>query len=306
MAALAFVPWFFSWSGVVVMLVYIQILGTGGIVIGYHRLLSHRSFRVPLWLEHLFVTCALCTLQETPAQWVAWHRAHHRHSDEHDDPHTPRAGFLWSHVLWIVWGLGDATEKRYPPDVYARDILRDPFYRWLEDVPVAAVRFYVGHALLTIAAAATVFCAMYGPTSEAVRLTLSVLVWGVILRTLVGWHLTWSVNSVTHTFGYRNFDTPDASRNNWLVALLTSGEGWHNNHHADPSSATMRVRWWEFDPAFAVISLLRRLGLATDVVQPRHVRTAQSGSRVRLEVPAGAGPGGQSDHSAGRADGGEP
>lgn len=273
-ALLATVPWFFSWIGVLVMLITTKVSGTFGIVIGYHRLLSHRSFAVPRWLEHILVTCAMCSLQETPARWVAWHRAHHRHSDKDADPHTPRAGIAWAHVLWLVRGAGTRGEPWPTPESYARDILRDPFYAWIERTPLAPPMFFLAHAVIIAGAAAGVFLALYGPTAEALRLTLSVVVWGLVVRTVVVWHLTWSVNSLTHVFGYRNFHTPDDSRNNWLVAMLTGGEGWHNNHHADPTSATVRVRWWEYDSTYAFISLLARLGLATDVVPLRHVRDA--------------------------------
>jgi len=276
-ALLAVLPWLFSWTAVIVMLISVHIFGMWGIVIGYHRLLSHRSFRVPTWLERTLATCALCTLQRTPARWVAWHRAHHRYSDRHEDPHTPLAGTLWAHVLWLVRGTHDGDDQWFSTETYAHDILRDPYYRWVEGLPSASLVFFLAHGAMIAVITGASFVFLYGPTDEAGRMTLSVLLWGVVVRTIVVWHVTWSVNSITHTFGYRNFDTPDASRNNWLVALLACGEGWHNNHHADPSSATLRVRWWEFDLAFAAIAMLARLGLASDVVQPRHIRASAHG-----------------------------
>ena len=279
LALFAASPWLFSWVGVVMMFITGHISGMWGIVIGYHRLLCHKSFCVPKWVERTLATCALCTLQETPARWVAWHRAHHCHSDRHADPHSPREGIFWAHLLWLVRGTHEEDRERFSTTFYAPDILRDPYYRWIESLPMPSLLFYIAHTVAVIALMATAFVGLYGPTTEAVRMTLSALVWGVFVRTVIVWHITWSVNSLAHVFGYRNFDTPDASRNNWLVALLASGEGWHNNHHADPSSATVRVRWWEFDLAYSAISLLAFLGIASDVVLPRHLRRAEQINR---------------------------
>lgn len=279
LAALAFVPWLFSWTGVVAMVAGIVVFGQLAITIGYHRLLSHRSFHTPKWLERTLATLAMCSGQETPARWVAWHRVHHLHSDHREDPHTPLVSFFWSHVNWLVYEKRDNLQTFSLYDRYARDILRDPYYLWIEKIPLASCVFFVGHAVLFALVGGAVFLAIHGPTAEALRATLSLLVWGVAVRTVAVWHITWSVNSLTHLFGYRNFETPDGSRNNWLVTILTSGEGWHNNHHADPASASTQVRWWEFDLNYRVIRLLGRLGLATNVVPPRHVR-----DRLRAEA----------------------
>jgi stearoyl-CoA desaturase (delta-9 desaturase) len=113
-----------------------------------------------------------------------------------------------------------------------------------------------------------------GGAGEGLRFGLSLLVWGVILRTVVVWHITWSVNSLTHLFGYSTYETGDHSRNNWFVALITVGEGWHNNHHHDPASGSNQHRWWELDVTYYELKLLEKLGLARDVVLPRHRRQA--------------------------------
>jgi fatty-acid desaturase len=272
LAALAVLPWLFSWVGVASLFAGIFLFGTLAITIGYHRLLAHRSFRTPKWFERTLATLAMCAGQETPARWVAWHRVHHLHSDHREDPHTPFVSFLWSHVNWLVYENRGNLRTFALFDRYARDILRDPYYLWIERIPLASCVAFVAHAVLIGLVGGAAFVACYGPTTEALRLTLSLMVWGVALRTVCVWHITWSVNSLTHLFGYRNFETPDNSRNNWLVALITSGEGWHNNHHADPASASAQVKWWEIDINFAIIRLFERLGLASHIVPPRHLR----------------------------------
>lgn len=275
LALLVLVPWLFSWAGVAAFLLGVIVFGQMAIPIGYHRLLSHRSFRTPKWFERTLVTLAMCSAQETPAHWVAWHRMHHSHSDGHEDPHSPRLGLFWAHIRWTVHESRTrlATFSMYHK--YARDILSDPYYRWIERLPIAAGSFFLAHAVL-YAAIATAACVMlYGNTLEAYQMLASLFVWGVVFRTVWVWHITWSVNSITHVFGYRNYDTKDDSRNNWFVTLLTAGEGWHNNHHADPASASVQHRWWEIDINYYVIRLFGRLGLATDIVRPRIQRKSQ-------------------------------
>ncbi|QDT05615.1 Fatty acid desaturase [Rubripirellula lacrimiformis] len=276
LALLAVLPFFFSWAGVAAFLIGVVAFGQMAIPIGYHRLLSHRSFKSPRWFERSLVTLAMCTAQETPAHWVAWHRMHHSHSDHHEDPHSPRISFLWAHVQWLVHETRTPLATYAMYEKYAKDILADPYYRWLEKLPVAAGIFYFGHAILYAIVANLACLAIYGNTPEAYRMAASLFVWGVILRTVWVWHITWAVNSLTHVFGYRNYDTTDDSRNNWFVTLLTAGEGWHNNHHADPSSASVQHRWWEIDINYYTIRLFGVLGLATDIIPPRHVRKQRS------------------------------
>ncbi len=286
LASLALLPWLFSWTGVVLLVAGTYFFGCVGINLCYHRLLAHRSFSCPFWLEKFFVIVALCCFQDAPARWVAAHRIHHNHADDEPDPHSPLVSFLWSHVGWMLvdnHGLNKISNY----ERYVRDMLRQPFYLTLERgfVPIGV---YLAHAVLFFAVAFGVGC-WIGPSEASLaadadasrwmaglQLGLSVLVWGVFLRTVVVWHITWSVNSLTHMFGYRNYDTDEESRNNWFVAILTSGEGWHNNHHADPAAASNRRRWWEFDLIYGVIRGLELLGLAKNVVRPRQQRSKVS------------------------------
>jgi len=282
-AALAVFPWLFSWTGVALLVAGTYFFGGLGINLCYHRLLAHRSFSCPTWLERLFVMIALCCMQDAPARWVAAHRIHHNHADEEPDPHSPLVSFLWSHVGWMLVDR-HGLNKIGNYERYVRDLLRQPFYLNLERRLVPTV-IYFGHAMLFFLAG---FVAGYWMVPEAgatadgtsrwmagLQFGLSLLVWGVFLRTVVVWHITWSVNSLTHMFGYRNYDTGEESRNNWLVAIIASGEGWHNNHHADPASASNRRKWWEIDLIYGVIRLLEMVGLATNVVRPKSHRAGK-------------------------------
>ncbi len=234
----------------------------------YHRLLAHKSARVPKWLEHAMVVFALCSIEDTPGRWVATHRFHHVHSDEQNDPHSPLVTFLWAHVGWLLI-RNPSTNDIATYQKYARDVLEDPFYMRLEKSN-HWIWVYLAHAALYFAIG-SLFSLEFG---------LSLLVWGVFVRTVMVWHITWSVNSLTHLFGYASYRTDDHSRNNWVVALLASGEGWHNNHHHDPASASNQHRWWEFDATYYTIKALELVGLATEVVQPRHLRVARQQARA--------------------------
>lgn len=279
LALLVFVPWLFSWAGLIAFISGVIIFGQLAIPIGYHRLLTHRSFRTPKWFERTLVTLAMCSGQETPARWVAWHRVHHQHSDHREDPHTPLVSFFWSHIKWLVHEEAGNMKTFALYEKYARDVLRDPYYLWIERLPAANAVVFLLHAVLYFVVSWLIAIGVYGPNMSAFQLALSLFVWGVIARTVWVWHITWSVNSLTHLFGYRNFETPDGSRNNWFVTLLTSGEGWHNNHHADQASASVQIHWWEVDINYYVIRLFERLGLASHIIKPRHVREQQSSGR---------------------------
>jgi len=276
LALLALVPWLFSWTGLIAMVVGVHVFGQG-INIGYHRMLSHRSFQARPWVERSLVILGLCCFEDTPLRWVANHRCHHKHSDEEPDPHSPIVSFLWAHVGWLIF-RNSHLHNISAYQQYAPDLIRDPFYLKLEKQPWIGPTIYLGHALLFFAVAFAVGYATAAPEAAPLlagtQFGLSVLVWGVIVRTVVVWHITWSVNSLTHLRGYRNHETPEHSRNNWLVALFTVGEGWHNNHHHDPASASNQHRWWELDISYYQIKLLQRLGLASKVREPRHRRRA--------------------------------
>jgi len=274
----ACIPWLFSWTGLITMVLGVHVFGQG-INLCYHRLLTHRSAKVPKWLEHTFVVFAICCLQDAPGKWVATHRFHHQHSDEQQDPHSPLVMFLWSHFGWLMV-RNTATSNITMYRKFAGDVLQDPFYMALEKRPIW-VWIYLAHAALFFAVGLAIGWAI-GGAMVGLQFGLSLLVWGVIVRTVAVWHITWSVNSLTHLFGYSNYATGDHSRNNWLVAILTVGEGWHNNHHHDPASASNQHRWWELDITYLQILLLEKLGLAKDVIRPRHVRHAKRAARKVL------------------------
>ncbi len=243
---------FFTWQRLAVMVVLYAAAINVGIGMCYHRLLTHRGYQIPKWLEYAMSICATLSLEGGPIFWVATHRVHHQLSDQQGDPHTPREGGWWAHTGWILWGNAmhaqTETLNRYVPD-----LARDRFFVWLSKyhwIPITAsgVALFAGGWL------------MGGPINA-----IGMLLWGVFLRVTIGLHATWLVNSATHMWGNRRFDTRDDSRNNWWVALLTGGEGWHNNHHAHPVSARHGLAWYEIDPHYWGIWLLSKIGLARKI-----------------------------------------
>ncbi|MBE9068745.1 fatty acid desaturase [Leptolyngbya cf. ectocarpi LEGE 11479] len=245
-------PWYFSWQALGMTLLLHWLLGSIGICLGYHRLLSHRSFQVPKWLEYVIAVIGTLALQGGPIFWVAGHRLHHAHTeDEADDPYSAKRGFWWSHMLWMLY----PDAKFFDPDQYSRyapELARDPVYQWLNryflllQIPLGLLLYSLGG--------------------------WSFVIYGVFLRAVLLWHSTWFINSVTHMWGYRTFSTQDNSRNLWWAAILTYGEGWHNNHHAYPNVARAGWQWWEIDVTWWAIWLLKMLGLAKKVVKiPAHV-----------------------------------
>ena len=290
LACLAFVPWFFSWSGVVLAVLGLYVFGTLGINLCYHRLLTHQGLVLPKWLEHLLATLGVCTMQDTPACWVAMHRIHHKHSDNQPDPHSPLVSFFWGHFGWMMIENRDfETVNLY--ERFTRDILRDRYYFWMERAwnwlliygASVLVFFTAGFVAALLAFATTVV--------EAVQFGASLVVWGVFVRTVVTWHITWSVNSVTHIWGYRNYETTDNSRNNILVGLWSNGEGWHNNHHADQRAAAHGHKWWELDVTWTTIRVARspRAGQEhrpAEVLESRRCRVAAATATTSCRLPA--------------------
>jgi len=238
----------FTWSGLAVFAATTYVSLVFGIGMCYHRLLTHRSYKVPKVVEYALTVCATLALEGGPLFWVATHRQHHQHSDADADPHTPRHGGIWAHIGWIMFGNSahnDVTRTAR----YAPDLAKDPFHVWISTyhwVPLTVL----GIVLLAIGG-------------------WNWVLWGVFLRTTVGLHTTWLVNSATHLWGTRRFSTRDDSRNNWWVALLTFGEGWHNNHHANPSAAPYGLAWYELDVIWLNIRALEWLGVATQVRRAR-------------------------------------
>ena len=267
LASLALLPWFFSGTGAALAVIGIYVFGAAGINLCYHRLLSHRSFSCPLWLEHSFAMIAVCCVEDTPARWVATHRLHHHRADDRPDPHSPLVNLFWSYIGWLFIENADLA-RGIACDRYARDIIRDKFYRWIER---AVVWIMLVQSLIYFAVGCLVELSLGGSLAEALQFGASVWLWGVVIRTVLVWHITWCGNSFPHMFGYRNYETNDNSRNNALVAIITSGEGWHNNHHADPGSASNQRHWWEIDLTYLLLRLLVLLGLAWDVQLPKRV-----------------------------------
>lgn len=266
-ALLAFLPNYFSWSAVIVALVTARLSGLLGINIAYHRLLAHRGFKCPKWFEHALVVIAICCVEDTPARWVAVHRRHHEHPDDQSDPHSPLAGFFWGHIGWLLFKNPELSRLGIY-DRYAKDILKDRFYVALErnywQLKIIIIQwgvFFTGGFLVELL--------LGGSMASAIQFGTSILIWGVFVRTVFVWHQTWTVNSVTHLWGYRNYATDEASRNNFVIGYLAHGEGWHNNHHADPHSARHGHRWWEFDSTYLMIRLFAAVGLASDIATPR-------------------------------------
>ncbi|MEM9251073.1 MAG: fatty acid desaturase [Planctomycetota bacterium] len=248
-----------------------------GIAVGYHRLCTHRSFATPAWLRYAFAAAGSMAVQGPVIHWCAEHRKHHQHSDTEHDPHSPHMsrdgswgegtwatlrGAYHAHIGWLFAGHSKGLGK------YAADLRAD---RAL----VLADKHFVMWVLI----------GLFFPALLAGLITMSwwgVLLgflWGGLVRVLLVHHVTWSVNSVCHLWGTKPFDSHDESRNNALVAFLSFGDGWHNNHHAFPASARHGLRWWEVDANYLLIRALALVGLAKNIRLPSDERVAERRSR---------------------------
>lgn len=248
-ACAALLPGTFSWSGFGVAVALYYLTGAIGICLGFHRLLTHRSFRVPRFFEYAIAICGALALQGGPIEWVSTHRIHHAHSDSERDPHDSSRGFYFAHMGWL-YHRNPARPNIAEQHRYAADLVADPFYPMLERIT----------PLLQVALGIALYFA--GGWSW--------VIWGGFVRLVFTYHATWLVNSAAHLMGYRNYKPigADKSTNNWLVALFAWGEGWHNNHHVFPSSARHGMKWWEFDATWVTIQVLGFLGLAHEVRLP--------------------------------------
>lgn len=256
-ALAAFIPGTFHWSALAAAAVLMYITGGLGVTLCYHRALTHRGLRLRKPLEYVLAIFGALALQGDPIRWVATHRKHHVHSDTQGDPHGRNVGFRWAHVRWL-YEPNDAipTEeelRKFAPDLYAQ-----PFYRALQRT----------HGILQLALAVLLF-ALGG---------WSWVIWGVFVRLVVSYHATWLVNSAAHSTGYRTYRTKDLSTNCWWVALISWGEGWHNNHHAFPYSARHGLRWFEFDPTWWSVKIFALLRLADRIKLPPAKSLEQSTS----------------------------
>lgn len=241
-------PFCFSWSALGVMIFLHWLFGSIGICLGYHRLLTHRSLQLPKWLEYAIAILGALAMQGGPIFWVAGHRLHHAHTEDPDrDPYSSQRGFWWSHMLWILYPRAEFFEEQHYKK-FASELYRNSFYRWLNrnflmlQIPVGVLLYALGG--------------------------WSFVIYGVFLRAVILWHTTWFINSAAHLRGYRSFELKDSSRNLWWAAILTYGEGWHNNHHAHPNVAKAGYSWWEIDMTWWAIKTLQTLGLAKKVVMP--------------------------------------
>jgi len=236
-----FLPGTFSWEAVGITLFLHWFTGGLGITLGFHRLITHRSFQVPKWLEYFLAFCGTLTCQGGVIRWVGLHRIHHLQADTVKDPHDSHRGFWWSHIGWMLCEI--EADNDIPK--YTKDIAGDPVYQFLQ-------KYFLP---IQIVLAIALFVAGGLPA----------LVWGIFVRLVIVFHCTWLVNSATHVFGYRTYETSDNSTNCWWVALLTYGEGWHNNHHAFQHSARHGLKWWEIDLTWMTVALLQKLRLASQV-----------------------------------------
>lgn len=281
----AFVPAFFSWEALGICLVMHWFTCSIGICLGYHRYLSHKAFKLRAPAEFFVMMAGSLSGEGSPMTWAATHRLHHQKSDQEGDPHSPLIGAWWSHIFWLFVQRKEEDKdlllKKYIPELVDRPIMQFfektfPLWIW-------------GQGMVLLAAGYA-----YGGWAMAA----SFVVWGMCIRMTAAYHSTWFVNSATHLWGYRNYDTRDESRNLWWVAMLAYGEGWHNNHHAHPSVAPAGHRWWEVDMTWWVIRGLEMTGLAYDVrakiptgrqadeVQPTDTVVANQAARALTETAA--------------------
>ncbi len=234
----------FSWQALVAAIVLWWISASLGVGMGFHRLLTHRGYKTPKVVEYVLTLCGLLALEGGAINWVVTHRIHHAHTDAPGDPHTPRDGGWWAHIGWMLKGTAqshdEAAMARYAPDM-VKDRFQVLFNRiyWVPIIVLAVGLLAFGGWPFVL--------------------------WGVFFRVTFNFHATWLVNSATHMWGRRRFATRDDSTNNWWVALLTFGEGWHNNHHAYPTAARHGLAWYEIDLNWWGIRTLQFLRLAKGI-----------------------------------------
>ncbi|MCC6283927.1 MAG: fatty acid desaturase [Phycisphaerales bacterium] len=283
---LAWGRWF-DWSHLIVLWAMATVTA-GGITVGYHRLCTHRSFSAPAWVRYALAAAGSMAVQGAVFRWAGEHRRHHHHSDTEGDPHSPHKsadgswgegifatarGFFHAHVGWLFRGRSRGLGK-YIPDLK-------------QDRALSAAN---RHFPLLVLAGLGIPAVLGGVITWSWMGVLLGFLWGGLVRILLVHHITWSVNSVCHLWGTRPFAVRDESRNNPLVAVLSLGEGWHNNHHAFPASARHGLRWWELDPSYVFIRLLGVVGLARDIRTPDRARVIAKRAASR-HVPEPASPG---------------
>jgi len=243
-----------SWAALAVCAL-LYTLRVGSISGGFHRYLSHRTYKTSRAFQFVLAWIATSATQKGPLWWAANHRHHHGHSDTETDAHSPRHGFWWSHAGWFLSGRYSATDFRLIPDLAGY-----PELRFLNDYHVIPP--------IVLAASVAALGAWLKHAAPALHTSaFQMLVWGYFVSTVLGYHGTFMVNSLAHVFGRRRFPRDD-SRNNLLIALVTFGEGWHNNHHFAPSSERQGFFWWEIDVTHYVLTILSWMGLVWDLNRP--------------------------------------
>lgn len=226
------------WSDIVLLVTMYSLVALG-VTVGFHRMLTHRSFQPHPIVKFILLVLGSMSFEGSALEWAATHVKHHAKADREGDPHSPVDGFIHSHIGWLF------HDESAEPQIYCRNLVDDPMV-------VFVSRTFLFWSILTL----VIPFALGGWTG---------LLWGGLVRIFLTHHVTWSVNSVCHTFGKREFETNDRSRNEWVVGLLGFGEGWHNNHHAFPRSAFHGLHWWQFDLSGYVIWMFERVGLAKNV-----------------------------------------
>lgn len=234
----------FSWENFAAMMIGNWIVGSLGVGLGYHRLLTHRSFKAPKWLEYFLTALGTMSVQDDAIRWVATHRIHHAFTETERDPHSTKPGFWWAQIGWVLFGTAQDHDQK-TLQKYTPDLMKDK-------VHVALSKYFY----VPIIVSAFILFAIGG---------WGMVFWGVFVRVVVGWHTTWFVNSLSHIYGDKPYETTDDSTNNWFVAILTFGEGWHNNHHAFPTSARHGLKWYQFDMNWITIRLFEKLGWAKNI-----------------------------------------
>ncbi|OVA05835.1 Fatty acid desaturase [Macleaya cordata] len=250
-----FAPFNFTWDAFWVAVMLLVLTGPFGISLSYHRNLAHRSFNLPKWLEYFFAYCGLHAAKRDPIFWVSTHRYHHQFTDTNRDPHSPIEGFWFSYITWmldnnyIIEKCGEANN--------VMDLEMQTYYRFLQSTYHLHL-FGLGLLLYLVGG-------------------FPYVIWGMCVRIAIVRHSTFMVNFVCHTWGQKPWNTNDLSKNNWLLGLVASGEGWHNNHHAFQFSARLGLEWWQIDLPWYFVKLLEYVGLATDVKVPSEIQKQRIG-----------------------------
>ena len=248
----------------VLMAVALYLIRMFAITAFYHRYFAHKSFKTTRPVQFLFALIGASATQRGPLWWAAHHRQHHRHADQPADPHSPKQGFFWSHMGWFLSGKHYQADYKLIPDWQRFSELR-----WLDRYDLA-VPVLLALALFILG----VLLEKYFPGSGTSGWQM--LVWGYFISTVVLLHATLLINSMAHCLGKKRYQTADESRNNLFLALLTLGEGWHNNHHHYPASARQGFYWWEVDISYYILKLMQKSGLIWDVrTVPLHKRESK-------------------------------